>query len=267
MPAPASTLVAVSLKAYLSAKQTRHWVGEVADLVERRRLPEWMEVAVLPSFPLLEYTAAALAHTLVRWGAQDVAASADGAQTGEVTGELLAELGCRYVEVGHAERRRLFGEERQTLADKTCRVVEAGLVPIYCTGEQARGGTDESIRACVADLDVALTAAMDAAEDPHLVIAYEPVWAIGAEQPAPPEHVAAVCAALRDAARARVPATRVIYGGSAGPGTWTALDGSTDGLFLGRFAHDPTALATVLDEVLGRSPAPATASSTPKEQP
>ncbi len=267
MSAPSSTLVAVSLKAYLSAKQTRDWVCEVAVLVERRRLPDWLEVAVLPSFPLLESTAAALADTPVRWGAQDVAAAAAGAQTGEVTGELLAELGCRYVEVGHAERRRMFGEGPETLADKTRRVIEAGMVPIYCTGEQARGGIDESIRACVADVDVALTAAVDVAEDQELVIAYEPVWAIGADHPAPTEHIAAVCAALGEAARTRVPGTRVIYGGSAGPGTWTDLDGGTDGLFLGRFAHDPTALATVLDEVMGRSPAPATAAPTPKERP
>lgn len=125
-----STLIAVSLKMYLSAQQTRAWVREVADLVEHRRLRGEVEVAVLPSFPLLESTAAALTGTHLRWGAQDVAAANDGAQTGEVSASVLAELGCRYVQVGHAERRRLFAEGPETLTAKTRRVVEAGLEPV-----------------------------------------------------------------------------------------------------------------------------------------
>ncbi|WP_371871314.1 triose-phosphate isomerase [Phytohabitans rumicis] len=77
-----------------------------------------------------------------------------------------------------------------------------------------------------------------------VVVAYEPVWAIGAAEPAGVDHIAAVC----DALRARVPDSPVVYGGSAGPGLLTRLRGAVDGLFLGRFAHDPAALADVLDE-------------------
>lgn len=85
-----------------------------------------------------------------------------------------------------------------------------------------------------------------------VVVAYEPRWAIGASRPAGPEHIRAVCAGLTDAlaGTAELRRSRVIYGGSAGPGLPTELDGAVTGLFLGRFAHDPYAVRQVLDEVL-----------------
>jgi triosephosphate isomerase len=246
-------LVAVSLKMYLSAAETRAWVRQVADIVADVVQPgrrERIEVAVLPTFPLLESTAATLAATTVRWGAQDVAAAPDGDQTGEVSVDVLAELGCRYVEVGHAERRRLFGETREAIGAKLEQVVGAGLVPIYCLGETERCGAGAAARACRNELDDVLTTAQAVSPDPEVVVAYEPLWAIGAAEPAPADHVSTVCTALQDTVRGRRARARVIYGGSAGPGTYTDLRGCTDGLFLGRFAHDPSALAQVIDEVL-----------------
>jgi triosephosphate isomerase len=84
----------------------------------------------------------------------------------------------------------------------------------------------------------------------RVVVAYEPHWAIGAAEPAPDEHIIAVVAGLRRAASQLAPGSSVIYGGSAGPGLLTRLAGGVDGLFLGRFAHDPKAFATVLDEAI-----------------
>ena len=168
-------LVAVSLKMYLSAAATRAWVTDVAELVARLDRSGDVEVVVLPTFPLLESTSATLASTPVRWGAQDVAASGDGSQTGEVSADVLAELGCRYVEVGHAERRRLFGEGPDVIAAKLTQVASSRLVPLYCLGEAERADSAAVARRCCAELDDALATVRAAAEDPEIVVAYEAV--------------------------------------------------------------------------------------------
>jgi len=242
---PRRPLVAVSFKAYLTAERTREWVRGLA--AEAGDVPAQVEVAVLPSFPLLESTAGSLAGTPIRWGAQDVAPASTGAQTGEVTAELLAELGCRYVEVGHAERRELFGEDARTLAAKVSEVLRQGMIPIYCVGELDPNDLGAAVAACTDDVDQLLGALHVAPRD--LVIAYEPLWAIGADSSADPGWVRTVCSALRDRAGRAVPGVRVLYGGAAGPGTFSALAGSVDGLLLGRFAHDLTSMMRVIGEV------------------
>jgi len=243
-------LIVVSLKMYLGVAATRAWVADVADVGARLEPGAQIELAVLPTFPLLESTAKMLAGTGIRWGAQDVAASADGAQTGEVSAAVLAELGCRYVEIAHAERRRLFGEDDADVRAKTAQVVRSGLVPLYCVGEDERGTPREAAQACLAQLETLL----DVAADKEVVIAYEPVWAIGAGAPAPAEYVAAVCEHLRVRLDSYAGPSRLLYGGGAGPGTYQTLGPAVDGLFLGRFAHDPRALAQVVTEVLTSGP-------------
>jgi triosephosphate isomerase len=239
-------LIVVSLKMYLGVAATRAWVADVAEVGARIEPGANIELAVLPTFPLLESTAKMLADTGIRWGAQDVAASADGAQTGEVSAAVLAELGCRYVEIAHAERRRLFGEDDADVQAKAAQVVGAGLVPLYCVGEADRGAPGEAAQACLAQLETLL----EVAASKEVVIAYEPVWAIGASAPAPSEYVADVCEHLRVRLDAYAGRSRLLYGGSAGPGTYQSLGPAVDGLFLGRFAHDTRALAQVVTEVL-----------------
>ncbi|HET9128285.1 MAG TPA: triose-phosphate isomerase family protein [Propionibacteriaceae bacterium] len=247
-------LVAASFKAYLSAARTRAWVRGLA--ARATEIPSDVDVAVLPSFPMLESTAGALAGTHITWGAQDVAPTATGAQTGEVTAELLAELGCRYVEVGHAERRELFGEDPAMLAAKVREADDHGMTAVYCLGESSHDDLDGAVRACTDDVDRLLTALGTPPSD--LVIAYEPLWAIGADRPADPGWVRAVTTAVRDRATPKVPGVRVLYGGAAGPGTFTALIGGVDGLLLGRFAHDLDAMVRVIREVAGSDRAAST---------
>lgn len=227
-------LVAVSTKAYFGAGHTRSWVRAVAALGPVAAAGG-VELAVLPTFPLLESTAATLADSGVAWGAQDVAASDAGQQTGEVLAGTLAELGCSYIEVGHAERRSLFGEDDATVRAKVGRVVAHSMVPLVCVGEANRTDPDDAAAYSVAQLTDALRDVPDAA----VVVAYEPVWAIGAPRPAPAAHGGP---------------SRVLYGGSAAPGTATALHGAVDGLFLGRFAHDVNALRTVVEEIAALNP-------------
>ena len=169
------------------------------------------ELVLAPAFTALD----AARDERGRWklACQNVAAETEGAFTGEVSAAMAADAGCRYAIVGHSERRRLFGEDGPVLSRKIERCREAGVTPIYCIGETA-DERDASLTAVtlVRQLDV-LEA--DAASRP-LVVAYEPVWAIGAGRSATPEdcaaarvHIAEILASRQD--------LRILYGGSVIP--------------------------------------------------
>ncbi|WP_194397414.1 triose-phosphate isomerase family protein [Microbacterium atlanticum] len=239
-------LIGASHKMYLSHAQTVRWMRDVADIVGGQRTPGVMTFAI-PQFPSIPACVEIGAPAGVAVGAQDLSTDDVGALTGEVSGGVLAELGCRYVEVGHAERRRIFGETDEVVAAKVHAALRNGLIPILCVGEERRGDAAAAVDHCLGQIAAGLAAARAAGTGGEIVVAYEPVWAIGAAEPADAEHIRAVCGALRDASSAGGGAP-VIYGGSAGPGLLTQIAGAVDGLFLGRFAHDPAAFRAILDE-------------------
>ncbi|MCP2635910.1 triose-phosphate isomerase [Microbacterium sp. HD4P20] len=241
-------VVGVSLKTYFGHQQAAAWFTEVAQRVGEHFAVTAGDVRlfVIPTYLQIPAALDAFAGTPVAVGAQDVSAFPPGAFTGEVTADELAELGVAYAEVGHAERRRLFAETDEVVAAKVAAALGAGITPVLCVGETDHLAARDAATATVAQLHADLE---DAPAGPVLV-AYEPVWAIGAPQPAPAAHITTVTRALRTALHA-LPAhagSSIIYGGSAGPGLLTELGDHVDGLFLGRFAHDPDALITVLDE-------------------
>lgn len=236
-------LVGVSLKMYMDHARTLQWLGEVATLARDGRA-DAVELFVIPDFLSLYPSAAVLEGTAVKLGAQDVFWEDNGPYTGEISAPMLAQAGCRYVEIGHAERRRLFGETDEQVAAKCAAAIRAGMIPVLCIGEPEQGEPADAVAFCAAQLQAVFDAVPS---DGPLLVAYEPVWAIGAAEPAAPTYIRDVARGLRPLLSGR-PA-RLIYGGSAGPGLFTGLDGSVDGLFLGRFAHDTSALAQVLDEV------------------
>jgi triosephosphate isomerase (TIM) len=253
--------VGVSLKMYFGHRQAIDWCRSVRRLAESHPAVSNGSVGlfVIPSFVAIAPAVAELAGTPVLVGAQDLFSEDRGAFTGEVSGAELAEAGARVVEVGHAERRRLFGETEEVVASKTAAALRNGLTPVLCIGEAANTGAGDAVAECARQLSSALADAPDGA----VIVAYEPVWAIGAERPAEPEYIRAVTSELRRTV-AGLPGrdgSAVIYGGSAGPGLLTELGDDVDGLFLGRFAHDPAALGAVLDEAAAlaarRSGAPA----------
>ncbi|MFG2138042.1 triose-phosphate isomerase family protein [Streptomyces sp. NPDC048650] len=245
--APPRPIVGVSLKLYFGLAQTRTWLARVAALDETlATLPRPVDLFVLPSFPALADARELLAGTRVGFGAQDVHWADGGAWTGEVSAGMLAEAGARYVEVGHAERRRHFGETDETVAAKTRAATHAGLVPVICAGERRAEDLDAAVEETLTQVRAALAGAAPGSE---VVLAYEPIWAIGAREAAPARHVRTVAAALRGALRDHDVTGRLIYGGTAGPGTYGALAGAVDGLFLGRLAHDPEGLRKVLEEI------------------
>jgi triosephosphate isomerase len=246
--------IGVSLKMYLGHASTITWAEAVADVARTHpALTESVaEVFVAPTFPALVPVRDVLAGSGVLLAAQDLATADEGAFTGEVSGRELAEIGVDLVEVGHAERRTLFHEDDATVAAKVSAAYRNRLRPLVCVGEPSRASVPDTIATVTAQLDRALGPAVGEGLGGALVVAYEPVWAIGAAQPAPDAHVAAVLAGI-DAALATRPAlagSTAIYGGSAGPGLLTRGGGRIDGLFLGRSAHDPESVRRVLDEAL-----------------
>ena len=236
-------IVGISLKMYMGIGQTHTWMERLAVMAETG-LPTKVDFFVIPNFVSLRDSRDALSGTGIMLGAQNVFWEDAGPYTGEISPPMLVEAGCRYVEIGHTERRRLFGETDEIVAAKTVAAVRAGLVPILCIGEAEHMTPDMAVAACMRQFHAA-TADIDPASE--LVVAWEPVWAIGAAQPATPDFIRAVGSRLR-AALSDWPATRLIYGGSAGPGLLSQLGDSVDGLFLGRFAHDIDALRRVLAE-------------------
>lgn len=239
-------LIGASHKMYLSHAQTVRWMQAVAAIVSAHPAARVTTFAV-PQYPSIPACVEIGAPAHIAVGAQDLSTEDAGALTGEVSGAVLAELGCRYVEVGHAERRRLFGETDDVVAAKVHAALRNGLTPILCIGEERRGDAATAAEHCLSQIDAGLAAARAAGAHGDIVVAYEPLWAIGAARPADAEHIRAVCGRLREdwAADSR---GSVIYGGSAGPGLLTEVAGAVDGLFLGRFAHDPAAFRAILDE-------------------
>lgn len=215
-------------------------------------LPADVRVGVCVPTPYLAQAQSLLDGSRVMWGVQDVSAFTQGAYTGEVSAQMVTDFAATFAIVGHSERRAYHRESAELVAVKTQRALEAGLTPIVCVGEtleeREAGATEQVVGA---QLDEVL-AKLSVQEVARIVVAYEPVWAIGAPEPAGHDHIRVVAAALRaalDADLARAGST-VIYGGAAGPGLLTALGDAVDGVFLGRFAHDPDALMSVLDEAV-----------------
>ena len=177
-----------------------------------------VECAVCVPYPYLFQTQQLLAGAAVAWGGQDVSQFAAGAFTGAVTAAMLLEFGCRYAIVGHCERRNIFGESDAVIAAKFKAALTAGLTPILCVGETLQEREAEVTEQVVSrQLDAVIGVAGIAALG-KAVVAYEPVWAIGAGQNAAPEQAQAVHAFIRKrvaASDAAVAAElRILYGGS-----------------------------------------------------
>ncbi|BCW69860.1 triose-phosphate isomerase family protein [Arthrobacter sp. NicSoilB8] len=244
-----SILVGVSTKMYLGYRDSLDWLERLRHEVDARPALAAGRVVpfVIPSFPVLPAAARIVAGSPLLLGAQNCG-WADGPWTGEVAPSMLAELGVSLVEIGHAERRRHLGEDAPMVALKTRAADDAGLTPLLCVGETERGEAGAAADHVYRQIESAVDGEWDRAA--RLVVAYEPVWAIGAAEPAAAAYVSDVVRRLRGRlAEAGVPGLPVIYGGSAKPGLLPMLEG-VSGLFLGRFAHDPVNFGRVLDEAL-----------------
>jgi triosephosphate isomerase len=210
------------------------------------------ECAVCVPFPYLAQVGERLRGTAVAWGAQNLSEHAQGAYTGEVSAAMLADFGCKYVIVGHSERRQLFRESDEQVAAKIAAARKGGLTPIVCVGEtleeRESGGTatkvTEQVQRAFDGID-ATTAARS-------VVAYEPIWAIGTGRNAEPTDAGQVVEVIRATIAERVSsevaeAVRVLYGGSVKPGNIREFMAhpEIDGALVGGASLDPESLALI----------------------
>lgn len=215
---------------------------------------ERVEVAVLPPFTGLRsvQTLVDADNLPIRYGAQDLSPQEHGARTGDVSGPMLAKLGCTYVVVGHSERRQFHGEDDETVNAKVSAAVAAGLTPILCVGEGLEvRKAGEHVPYVLAQLDGALRGiGPDAARS--LVLAYEPVWAIGTGEVATPADAQEVCAALRARLGELYSAdlagrVRLLYGGSVKSGNISGImaESDIDGALVGGASLDAEEFAAI----------------------
>jgi len=214
------------------------------------------EIAVLPPFTALRSVQTLVTGDRLRiaYGAQDLSEHEKGPYTGDVSGAMLAKLGCTYVIVGHSERRQWHHEDDALVNNKAKAALAAGLVPIVCMGESLevrRAGNH--VAHTLAQLDAGL-AGIDADKVAGLVIAYEPVWAIGTGKTATPEVAADAHRVLRAQVRAKYgpaagDAVRILYGGSVKPDNTRSLmaQPEIDGVLVGGASLDANSFASIVN--------------------
>lgn len=216
------------------------------------KAPAGVDIAICPPYVYLPLVQQTLQGSAVALGAQNLSLWADaGAYTGEISGRMLDEFGCRYVIVGHSERRGLMGETDDAVAEKVERALAANLTPILCVGEtlaQREDGETESV------VLAQLGAVMERCGVQGLarsVVAYEPVWAIGTGRTATPEQAQQVHAVLRGAVAQKdakiADSLRILYGGSVKPENAAELfaQNDIDGGLIGGAALDATAFLAI----------------------
>lgn len=217
-------MVAGNWKMHKTPSEARVWFAELKRLLP----PLQSEAAILPAFPILPVAKEVLSETQIAYGAQDVSAHKEGAYTGEVSARMLSDLGCRYAIVGHSERRRYHHETDTLVAEKAKRLLEEGITPILCVGEplevRERG---EAVPYTLAQLRGSLEGVNPPGPE-ALVIAYEPVWAIGTGRNATPQDAEAMHQAIRQAlaelyGEEFARRVRILYGGSVNPKNFADL--------------------------------------------
>ena len=236
MTVPRRRLVAGNWK----MSRTNDEAGRLVRDLLRELLPApGCDVVLCPPFTAITEVSYLLAGTPISLGAQNLHWEREGAFTGEVSAAMLASAGCRHVVVGHSERRQLFGETDATVAKKVRAAIDGGLVAIACVGETLdERESGRTLDVLGAQFEAGL-GALSAADLPRLVLAYEPVWAIGTGRNATPAQAAEAHAALRARAFGRWGAAaaglRILYGGSVKPDVAPALfaEAELDGALVG----------------------------------
>ncbi|HEX7355883.1 MAG TPA: triose-phosphate isomerase [Mycobacteriales bacterium] len=216
---------------------------------------ELVEVVVLPPFTAIRSVQTCVDgdHLPIGYGGQDLAAAGDGAHTGDVSGRMLTALGCTWVVVGHSERRAGHHEDDQQVAAKVVAAYDAGLTPILCVGESLEvreAGSHQ--QHCVEQL-TAVTADLPAERAASLVVAYEPIWAIGTGETATAQDAQEMAAALRGALarsydRGLAAGVRILYGGSMKPDNAAGLlaGADVDGGLIGGASLDADAFVQIV---------------------
>ncbi len=230
-------------------------VAEAAEFVDAllpRIAATQSDVVVCPPFTALAAVVERRYGTAVRVAAQNMHEEDSGAFTGEVSAPMLVELDVEAVVLGHSERRQYFGETDEALARKVPAALAAGLEPILCVGESEQARDDDETEAVLERQLQADLAAVEPVDIPRVVVAYEPIWAIGTGRTASPEQAQEACAFIRDVLRARgagADQVRILYGGSVKPANAAELLAlpDVDGALVGGAALDPDDFAAIVE--------------------
>ena len=238
-------------KMYKTPAETTQFFEKFRPLVEKS---EHAEIVICPPFTNLAAAAAAAQGSLVHIGSQNIAWAKEGAFTGEISGTMIRSAGATHAIIGHSERRQYFGETDATVLKRTQAALEAGLTPIVCVGERLEereaGKTEAVLIRQFQDGIAPLTGQQFA----KIVIAYEPVWAIGTGKTATPEIAADAHRAIRAQVRAKfgkeaADAVRILYGGSVKPDNVKTLmaQPEIDGSLVGGASLDPVSFASIVN--------------------
>jgi triosephosphate isomerase len=249
MSSSRTPLIAGNWKMYKTVAEAEQFIQA---LLPRVSSADRVEVAICPPYPALQAMVDSARGSRVEVIAQNMHYAAEGAFTGEVSAGMLTELGVHGVILGHSERRELFGETDKALAQKVPVALEAGLLPILCVGEteeeRERGDTERKLRLQVRE---GLARVPDERLS-EVVLAYEPIWAIGTGQVATPEQaqeaIAFVRALVADRDREQAARARILYGGSVKPGNAAELLAlpDVDGALVGGASLDPESFAAIV---------------------
>ena len=208
------------------------------------------EIVICPSFLNVETAVTATRGTRIQIGAQNLYWVKEGAFTGEVSGPMIRASGCSHVIVGHSERRQYFGETNVSVLKKTVAALDAGLTPIVCVGEREK----ENVEAVLMEQFRYAISALSAGQFARIVIAYEPVWAIGAGETATPETAANAHRLIRAQAKSSFGTEaanniRILYGGSIKPDNAKSLmaQPEIDGFLVGGASLDPVSFASIVN--------------------
>ncbi|MFZ5815613.1 MAG: triose-phosphate isomerase [Bacillota bacterium] len=242
-------VIAANWKMHKTLAEARQFVTEFLPKVEGLA---GVEIVLCPTFTALAAVGQALAGSAVRLGGQNMSKESQGAFTGEISGPMLKDAGCSYVILGHSERRTLFGEGDALVGEKTRAALAHGLIPIVCIGETLQereaGQTDAVNRR---QLTAAL-AGLSPEQVSGLVIAYEPVWAIGTGRNCDPGDAQATIAAIRGVVAEQfgpeaAGKVRIQYGGSVKPGNIAEYmaQPDIDGALVGGASLDPASFAAI----------------------
>ncbi len=210
-------LIAANWKMNKTVKETEEYIKSFIPLVESVKD---REILICPPFTSLYSAGKLLVNSNVKLGAQNCYYEKRGAFTGEISVDMLKELGCEYVIVGHSERRHIFGESDELINKKLTAVLEAGLRPIFCVGEKIEDrNAGMTFKVIETQLKIGLTGIEDFID--RMDIAYEPVWAIGTGVPATPEDAREVHKFIKEFIgnlnHNSLDNTRILYGGSVKP--------------------------------------------------
>ena len=243
-------LIAANWKMFKTPDQTRDFFRDFLPLVQGH---DRDEIVVCPTYLAIDAALHAVNGTAVAIGAQDVYWQSEGAFTGEICASMLVAVGVTHVLIGHSERRQYFGETDDIVNLKLKSALEAGLVPIVCVGEvleeREAGLTDDVLRRqCLRAFNK-----VSAKKAAHMVVAYEPVWAIGTGKTATPQMAADAHAIIRGETadsfgQEFADQLRILYGGSVKPENAQALmsQEEIDGALVGGASLDPKSFAAIV---------------------